>query len=486
MHFPILSVITFLPVVGVLVALAVPSKAVRWVTGAVMLADLALVGQLCAQFDVTKSGMQFVERADWIPNLHIQYFMGVDGISLSMLLLSVLLSFASMLASWNTEKHPKMWFVLLLLLEAAMNGVFLALDFVLFYVFWELVLVPMYFMIGQWGGPRRLYAAVKFFLYTLFGSVFMLTGIATLFVKTGTFDIVRLGTLGALLPQHMQYWLFGAFFLGFAVKVPVWPFHTWLPDAHVEAPTAASAILAGVLLKMGTYGFLRVSLPILPKGFQDWRMILGVLAVISIVYGAAVALAQTDVKKLVAYSSVSHMGFAMLGIAAGTAVGINGAVAVGFSHGLISGMLFLMVGQIYDRTHTRDMNKLSGAAGKMPVIGGLLAFAAIASVGLPGLSGFMGEFIALIGAWQSPLPHWLVLTAALGVLFGTVYMMWMVHRIILGKPSEAIAKCSDATVREVVVVAPLVVGIVALGLNWGLLLRFTDSAVQALAKALGA
>lgn len=486
MDLPILSIITFLPLVGALAALAVPSKAVRWLTGAVMLADLALVGVLCAQFDITKSGMQYVERVNWIPNLHIQYFMGVDGISLSMLVLSALLSLASMLASWNTEKNPKMWFVLMLLLEGAMNGVFLALDFVLFYVFWELVLVPMYFMIGQWGGPRRLYAAVKFFLYTLFGSVFMLAGIATLFVNTGTFDIVRLSTLGALLPQHLQWWLFAAFFLGFAVKVPVWPFHTWLPDAHVEAPTAASAILAGVLLKMGTYGFLRVSLPILPQGFEDWRMILGVLAVISIVYGAAVALAQTDVKKLVAYSSVSHMGFAMLGIAAGTAVGINGSVAVGFSHGLISGMLFLMVGQIYDRTHTRDMDKLSGAAGKMPVIGGLLAFAAIASVGLPGLSGFMGEFIALIGAWQSDLARWLVITAALGVLFGTVYMMWMVHRIILGKPSEVIAKCSDATVREVFVVAPLVALIVALGMNWGLLLRFTDSAVQALAKALGA
>jgi NADH-quinone oxidoreductase subunit M len=344
----------------------------------------------------------------------------------------------------------------------------------------------MYFLIAQWGGARREYAAMKFFLYTLFGSVFMLVGIATLYLNTQTFDMTRLVTLGRLLPAGLQWWLFLLFFLGFAVKVPVWPLHTWLPDAHVEAPTAASALLAGVLLKMGTYGFLRVSLPMLPNAFHQWQWFLAVLAMISIVYGAAVAFAQTDIKKLVAYSSVSHMGFAMLGIAAGTAIGINGAIAVGFSHGLISGMLFLMVGQVYDRAHTREISQLSGLAGQMPVIAGLLAFASIASMGMPGLSGFVGEFLSLLGAWQSTLPVWIVLVSSFGVLLGAAYMLWMIQRVVLGQPSYIIADCPDASTREIFVVAPLVVLIVAVGLNWNLLLQYTDPASRLIAKVLGA
>ena len=262
-------------------------------------------------------GRQFAEKVAWIPQFHINYSMAVDGISLPMLILSALLTFLAVVASWKVDSKPKFYFAMLLLLQVGTNGVFLALDFVLFYVFWELVLIPMYFLIAQWGGPRREYAAIKFFLYTLLGSVFMLVGIVMLYLKTGSFDMIRLAAIGHLLPAGLQWWLFLLFFLGFAVKVPVWPLHTWLPDAHVEAPTAASAILAGTLLKMGTYGFLRVSLPILPAGFLAWQWFLAVLAMISIVYGAAVAFAQTDIKKLVAYSSVSHMGFAMLGIAVG-------------------------------------------------------------------------------------------------------------------------------------------------------------------------
>jgi NADH-quinone oxidoreductase subunit M len=384
------------------------------------------------------------------------------------------------------DKKPAFYFAMMLLLQVGMNGVFLALDFVLFYVFWELVLVPMYFLIAQWGGPRREYAAMKFFLYTLFGSVFMLVGIVIMYLNTGTFDMVRLVTMGGLLPGNLQWWLFLLFFLGFAVKVPVWPLHTWLPDAHVEAPTAASALLAGVLLKMGTYGFLRVSLPMLPHAFHQWQWFLAVLAMISIVYGAAVAFAQTDIKKLVAYSSVSHMGFAMLGIAAGTAIGLSGAMAVGFSHGLISGMLFLMVGQVYDRAHTREISQLSGLAGQMPVIAGLLAFASIASMGLPGLSGFIGEFLSLLGAWQSDLARWIVLVSSLGVLLGAAYMLWMIQRVILGQPSYVIADCPDASTREIFVVAPLVALIVAVGLNWQLLLQYIDPPARLLAKVLGA
>jgi NADH-quinone oxidoreductase subunit M len=483
----VLTLIIFLPLVGAAVCALLPKNHPewpRWVAAVFSAADLALVVWLVSDF-VPGRGRQFAEKFAWVPSIHINYSLAVDGISLPLLFLSALLTFLAVLASWKIDKKPAFYFAMMLLLQVGMNGVVLALDFVLFYVFWELVLVPMYFLIAQWGGPRREYAAMKFFLYTLFGSVFMLVGIVTLYLNTGTFDMIRLITLGRLLPPSLQWWLFLLFFLGFAVKVPVWPLHTWLPDAHVEAPTAASALLAGVLLKMGTYGFLRVSLPMLPNAFHQWQWFLAVLAMISIVYGAAVAFAQTDIKKLVAYSSVSHMGFAMLGIASGTAVGLAGAMAVGFSHGLIAGMLFLMVGQVYDRAHTREISQLSGLAGQMPVIAGLLAFASIASMGLPGLSGFIGEFMTLLGAWQSDLARWIVFASSTGVLLGAAYMLWMIQRVILGQPSYIIADCPDASLREILVVAPLVVMIVAIGINWNLLLQYLDPAALLLAKTLG-
>ena len=485
-----LTLIVFLPLVGAAVCALLPSNNpqwARWVAAAFSAVDLALVVWLVAHF-VPGGGRQFAENFAWVPSAQINYSMSVDGLSLPLLFLSALLTFLAVLASWKIDKKPAFYFSMMLLLQVGMNGVFLAMDFVLFYVFWELVLVPMYFLIAQWGGPRREYAAMKFFLYTLFGSVFMLVGIVMLFLNTGTFDMVELTTRWAtLLPAGLQWWLFLLFFLGFAVKVPIWPLHTWLPDAHVEAPTAASALLAGVLLKMGVYGFLRVSLPMLPNAFHQWQWFLAILAMISIVYGAAVAFAQTDIKKLVAYSSVSHMGFAMLGIASGTAVGIGGAMAVSFSHGLIAGMLFLMVGQVYDRAHTREISQLSGLAGQMPVIAGLLAFASIASMGLPGLSGFIGEFMSLVGAWQSPdIARWIVFAASMGVLLGAAYMLWMMQRVVLGQPSYIIADCPDASIREVVVVAPLVVLIVAIGVNWELLLRYIDPAARLIAKTLGA
>jgi NADH-quinone oxidoreductase subunit M len=350
-------------------------------------------------------------------------------------------------------------------------------------MFWELVLVPMFFLIGMWGGARREYASIKFFLYTLAGSVFMLVGIIALYLNAGTFDMVALAARGAsgALGLSLQNWVFLAFFLGFAVKVPVWPLHTWLPDAHVEAPTAASVLLAGILLKMGTYGFIRVSLPMLPAASRAWAPWIAVLAVISIVYGAAVAFAQTDLKKLVAYSSVSHMGFVMLGIFSLTATGLNGAVAVMFSHGIVTGMLFLIVGMVYERTHTRQIADLSGLSAAMPRTGGLLAFAAFASLGLPGLSGFVGEFLSLIGSWQSSfVPHWLTVIAAIGVLFAAAYMLWMVLRVVLGTPSETVATISDATGREMAVLAPLMALTLVVGLWWGSLLGFVDPAVKAL------
>jgi NADH-quinone oxidoreductase subunit M len=489
----VLSLIVFLPLLGVLAVSLLPKSqaaAARWVALAVTGVDLVLAIIMVALFDVG-AGMQFVERFDWIPQAGIQYFMGVDGISMPLVALSALLTFLAVLASWKVDAKPRFYFAMILLLQVGMNGIFAALDFVLFYVFWELVLVPMYFLIAQWGGPRREYAAIKFFLYTLLGSVFMLVGIVAMFLQTGTFDMIRLAELAPTYAAGFQWWVFLAFFLGFAVKVPVFPLHTWLPDAHVEAPTAGSVLLAGVMLKMGTYGFIRVSLPMLPEAFAAWQWFLAVIAVVSIVYGAAVAFAQTDVKKLVAYSSVSHMGFAMLGIASGTVAGINGAMAVNISHGLITGMLFLMVGMIYDRAHTRQISELSGVAGQMPIIGGLFAFASFASMGLPGLSGFVGEFLALLGAWMAvgsgtPIAYWMIIAAAVGVLLGAAYMLWMLQRVVLGEPSFALADCTDSNVREIITIAPLVVLIVVIGVYWGALLRYLDPAVTALVRGMGA
>ncbi|NTU71629.1 MAG: NADH-quinone oxidoreductase subunit M [Coriobacteriia bacterium] len=486
-----LTLIVFLPLVGAILCAVVPKSQPtwpRWIAGIIAAVDLALVGWVITQFS-RDGGLQFVEKFAWVPMANINYHLALDGLSLPMLFLSALLTLLAVIASWKLENKPAFYFAMLMLLQVGMNGVFLAMDFILFYVFWELVLVPMYFLIAQWGGERRQYAAMKFFLYTLLGSVFMLVGIIALYLKTNSFDIVWLqANAPALVPAGLQWWLFLAFFLGFAVKVPMWPLHTWLPDAHVEAPTAASVLLAGVLLKMGTYGFMRVSLPILPQAYLQWRGAIGILAAIAIVYGAAVAFAQTDLKKLVAYSSVSHMGFAMLGIAAGTAAGLDGAVAVNFSHGLTTGMLFFMVGMVYDRAHTREISKLSGLAGQMPVIAGLMAFASFASMGLPALSGFVGEFLSLLGAWQAwagtPM-QWAVAASSLGVLFGAAYMLWMLQRVVLGQPSYAIADLPDASLRDIVVIAPLVLLTVAVGVNWSLLLGYVDPAVRVLGKAVG-
>jgi len=485
-NFPLLTIIVFLPLLGAAVVSLLGNQravAVRWTAAAVAVLDLGLVTWLALRFDVA-GGMQFVESIEWVPQVGITYHLAIDGMSLAMVALSALLTLLAVIASWKTEKKPAMWFAMLLLLEVGMNGVFVAMDFVLFYVFWELVLVPMYFLIATWGGPRREYAALKFFLYTLFGSVFMLVGIIALYLQTGTFDILAMAEAGGLDPTF-QWWVFAAFFLGFAVKVPVFPLHTWLPDAHVEAPTAASVLLAGILLKMGSYGFLRISLPILPDAAQEWSTFIAALAAISIVYGAAVAFAQTDMKKLVAYSSVSHMGFVMLGIASLTPEGLNGAVAVMFSHGVVTGMLFFLVGMVYERTHTRMIADVSGLASRVPVAAGLLAFASFASLGLPGLSGFVGEFLTLLGAWASSIPVGWVVVSALGVLLAAAYMLWLVQRVVLGTASAAVEKISDLTTTEVSVLMPLVLLTLVVGIYWDSLLRFTDPAVQGILARFG-
>ena len=488
-----LSITIFLPLLGVLCIAFLPKKveaAAKWVALVTSILDFASVVWLFTQFKIGTSAMQFVTKISWIPQLNIFYYQGIDGLSLPLLALSTLLFTVAVIASWKVTSKPKLYFSMLLLLSVGLSGVFTALDLVLFYLFWEIVLIPMYFLISGWGGERRHYAAIKFFLYTFLGSVFMLIGIVALYIHTGSFDMVALRHLATGLGSGAfgtaAWWIFAAFALGFAVKVPIWPLHTWLPDAHVQAPTAASVLLAGIMLKMGLYGFLRIAVPILPQAFVHWQLIIGILAVISIIYGAVVAFAQTDIKKLVAYSSVSHMGFAMLGIAAGTAAGFNGAMAVAISHGLISGLLFLLVGVVYERTHTREIAKLSGVASIMPRYAGLFCFASFAAMGLPLLSGFVGEFLTLVGTWGSTLPHVLVILAGIGILLGGAYMLWLMQRFIFGKPSPAIVGQPDITARETTMVLPLAALVVAIGVFWVLLLQYSNPIATMLQKLVGA
>jgi NADH-quinone oxidoreductase subunit M len=482
----------FLPLIGVLLCALLPKKAdmaAKWVALFIAALNVILSGFLLTSFKFGE-GMQLGTEIEWIPQIGMKYHVGVDGLSLPLIVLACVLTFLAVIASWKITEKPKLYYAMLMLLQVGMVGVFAALDFILFYVFWELVLVPMYFLISQWGGARRQYAAMKFFLYTFFGSVFMLVGIVALYLVTGTFDIIAIQSadLPAFVPYGFQWWVFAAFLLGFAIKVPLWPLHTWLPDAHVEAPTAGSVLLAGIMLKMGTYGLLRIALPILPDAFTWWQPIIAVLAVISIVYGGAVAFAQTDVKKLIAYSSVAHMGFAMLGIAAGTALGFSATMAVNLSHGLTTGMLFFLIGMIYERTHTRKIKELSGIAAQMPLFAGLFVFASFASMGLPLLSGFVGEFLAILGAWEGFATfdmQWLVVLAAVGILLGGAYTLWLIQRTIFGEPSKAVEGQKDLNAREVLVVAPLAIASLAIGVYWALILNYIDPAAKALAQVIG-
>ena len=414
-----LTYMTFIPVAGAAIVLALPNNAklIRWVSAAATVPPLLMAVWLFANFDRKQAGFQFVEKYQWIPAFNISYYMGVDGLSISMVLLTALLSFLCIFASFGIDKAVKGYFALFLMLDAGMMGVFCALDFFLFFVFWEVMLLPMYFLIGIWGGPRREYAAIKFFLYTFFGSVLMLIcdPRAVFFRRTaylrhdghdGAGGQIRHRAAADVAVQSARAGVSSTrsgwrMFIGFAIKIPAFPFHTWLPDAHVEAPTAISVILAGVLLKMGTYGILRVNFPMLPAATADLAFwFLGALGVWNIIYGALCAMAQKDLKKLVAYSSVSHMGYVMLGMASFTTQGINGAVLQMFNHGTITGMLFLLVGVIYDRAHHREIDGFGGLAAIMPVYTGVTALAFFASMGLPGLSGFISEILVLLGTWQ--------------------------------------------------------------------------------------
>jgi NADH-quinone oxidoreductase subunit M len=472
----LLNLVCYLPLAGaILTAFAISkdnTRAIKWFATVITGVDFLLAIPLWLLYRADGAEFQFATKAAWIPSVGVQYIFGVDGFSILLIMLTTLLGFIAVYSSFTAiTEREKEYYIFLLLLQTGMLGVFCALDFILFYVFWEVMLVPMYFLIGVWGGPRKLYAAIKFFLYTLVGSVLMLLGILALYFYHGdglaavglqglglgnTFEIPVLYQMAPQIPGGLQFWIFLAFFVGFAIKVPMFPFHTWLPDAHVEAPTAGSVILAGVLLKMGTYGFVRLSLPLLPEATVKAVGWIGVLAIIAIIYGALVAMAQKDMKKLVAYSSVSHMGFVMIGMFALNAAGLRGSILQMINHGVSTGALFLLVGIIYERRHNRMIAEYGGLAKVMPLYATFFLIITLSSIGLPTLNGFVGEFTILIGAF---LHSWTwAIFAASGIVLGAAYMLWMYQRVFFGEVKNDKNKgLPDLNLRERWTLIPLIV-----------------------------
>ena len=492
--FPILSLVTFLPLAGAFVILMVRgdeevvARNARWTALWTSLITFALSLVLWARFDRGSAEFQFVEQLDWLPDFGVSYHMGVDGISVLFVLLSTLLTPLCILASWDSVKtRVREYMVAFLVLESMMVGMFCALDFVVFYIFFEAVLIPMFLIIGVWGGARRVYAAFKFFLYTLAGSLLMLLALLALWYHAGTTDIPTL--MDTPIPVAMQFWLFLAFFVSFAVKVPMWPVHTWLPDAHVEAPTAGSVILAGVLLKMGAYGFLRFSLPMLPNASADFAPLIFALSVVAIVYTSLVALAQEDMKKLIAYSSVAHMGIVTLGIFTFTQQGLSGALFTMLSHGVVSGALFLCVGVLYDRVHSREIARYGGVAKIMPAYALVFMLFTMASVALPGTAGFPGELLVIVGAFK--VNPWVALGGAMGMILGAAYMLYLYRRVAFGKITrDDLRSLLDLGPREFAVFAPLILLTLWMGVYPSSFLDFFEVTVAALVQrheaALGA
>ena len=478
----LLSCMIAVPFLGIAVlAFVRDSEWIRRIALVNTLLNLGLSFVLWSRFDSTKQGMQFVERAEWMPTLNIQYAVGVDGISILLVLLTTLLSSLCVLCSWNAiDTRVRAFMSLILLVEGAMIVVFTALNLFLFFMSWEITMIPMYFLILLWGGPGRIAAGIKFVLYSLTGSLLLLVGILGLYLEGGnTFDILRLTE--QTYPSDVQFWIFLAFLLAFAIKLPMVPFHSWLPDAHSEAPTAGSVILAGVLLKMGGYGFLRFSLPMLPEASATFAPYILWLSVVAILYGGYLALAQSDLKKLVAYSSISHMGFVTLGIFAFNTQGIQGAVLQMFNHGITTGALFLAVGQLYDRTHSRLIEDYGALHKPMPRFAAFLCFFSVAAFGLPGAANFVGEFLVLVGtSYRSFL---MVLLAMGGIVLAAAYMLWMLQRVTLGQAAtRAAALLPDLSLRETVTLAPLAILILWVGLYPGPLMEMMDASVTHLVQ----
>ena len=484
-EFPLLSLILLVPLVGAIILLFVDRRrddTIRWIANIVASLGFLVSLPLWFWYDSANPDWQFVERAPWIPSIGAEYFLGVDGFSSLLVLLTTLMGMIAILSSWTAiTERVKEYYIFLLVLQTGMIGAFITLDFLLFFLFWEVMLVPMYFLIGIWGSDNRLYSAIKFFLYTLVGSVVMLLGILAVYFYqysvTGvyTFDVTQFHELN--MPVDLQWWVFLAFFLGFAVKVPMFPFHTWLPDAHTDAPTAGSVILAAVLLKMGTYGFIRFSLPILPEATVSFVPLIAGLSIVGIIYGALVALSQSDWKRLVAYSSVSHMGLVMLGMFALTPVGITGSIIQQINHGISTGALFLIVGIVYERRHTREISEYGGLSKTMPVFAAVFLIMTMSSIGLPTLNGFIGEILILQGVFV--VSKWWAAVAATGIVLGAAYMLWLYQRTMFGTidnpKNEGLA---DLNVRELATFVPLIILAVWIGLYPSPFLRRLETSVE--------
>jgi NADH-quinone oxidoreductase subunit M len=514
MDFPILTFITFLPILGMVIIMAMRKEqvtAIKSLTLVITGIQVLLAIIILANYNSSLGGVyeeasfQFVEKFrwididnfSWIGKIKVDYFLGVDGISIPLVLLTTIVTFVAAISSWTINTSIKGYFALFLLLDTGMMGVFVSLDFFLFFIFWELMLLPMYFLIGIWGGPRREYAAIKFFLYTLLGSIFLLIVMIGLYFstqetlidgsKTFTFNLLAMmnadnftadGILSPLNPSNLRMIAYIALFAGFAIKIPMFPFHTWLPDAHVEAPTPISVILAGVLLKMGTYAILRISFPVFPEITKQLVWYIALFGMVNIIYGAFCAMAQRDFKKLIAYSSVSHLGYVLLGMAALNTMGISGAIFQMFNHGIITSALFIIVGVVYDRAHTRNLDDFGGLGVQMPVYTGFVTVAFFAAIGLPGLNGFISEAFVFLGAFGVSIIRLITVISTLGILLGAGYMLWTLQRVYLGKLNEKWAELKDLDLREYAMFVPLSIIMIFFGVYPAPMLNLMNSSVN--------